>query len=135
MCKSLPPAAKLSGWRDVSADETEMAGDLLATGPLSVLLDAQYLQHYKSGVWDGSINGAGGALKCNSESLDHAVLVTGFGVDGSGSDNNNNNSDNSVEYWSVKNSWGADWGENGFFRIVRGAGECGINTAVTTAII
>lgn len=130
MCKSFVPAVKLSGWRDVSTDESEMADDLVATGSLSVLLDAQYLQHYKSGVWDGSINGAGGALKCNSVSLDHAVLVTGYGVDGgSGSGSNN------LEYWSVKNSWGADWGEEGYFRIIRGNGQCGINTAVTTPIV
>ena len=35
---------------------------------------------------------------------------------------------NSTKFWTVANSWGRDWGEEGFFRIVRGAQECAIET-------
>ena len=120
LCKASVPVASPKSWRQVSTDETEMAADLVATGPFSVLLDAHNLQFYKGGVWDGS--GFQGIGRCSATALDHAVLVTGFGTDG-------------LDYWSLKNSWGADWGENGYFRIMRGTGQCGINSSATTAIL
>jgi len=121
LCKSMVPAASVSDWRDVSTDESEIAADLISTGPFSVLLDAHNLQFYKGGVWDGS--GFNGIGRCSTTNLDHAVLITGYGTDAG------------QQYWSVKNSWGASWGEEGYFRIMRGTGQCGINTAVTTAIV
>jgi C1A family cysteine protease len=52
-------------------------------------------------------------------SLDHGVLVVGYGTEGS------------TDYWILKNSWGAGWGEKGYFRILReqskeGPGVCGL---------
>jgi len=51
------------------------------------------------------------------ESLDHAILAVGYGVDSDG-----------TEYYIVKNSWGNKWGEDGYVRIgaVDGQGICGI---------
>lgn len=50
----------------------------------------------------------------------HAVKIIGWGTDAkSGKD-----------YWLVANSWNESWGENGFFRILRGANECGIEGQV-----
>lgn len=52
------------------------------------------------------------------ELTNHAVLVVGYGVDNVTKE----------KYWIVKNSWGTEWGEKGFFKIRRGNDECGIES-------
>jgi len=48
----------------------------------------------------------------------HAVRIVGWGQEGP------------LKYWTVANSWGSQWGEDGFFRIVRGVNECQIEEFV-----
>jgi cathepsin F len=123
----VPASAKISSWLSISQSETEIQEELFSLGPLSVLLDATQLQFYKSGVWTGHISSSPAILGCSKTGLNHAVLLVGYGVDDSASP--------STPYWIVKNSWGVNWGEEGYFRITRGTGACGINTAVTSAVI
>jgi len=109
------------------ANEDQMAAYLVAHGPLSIAMDATPLQSYSSGIldpnswWDPTDT-------CATQQLDHALLLVGFGVEDS-------EIWGKTPYWIVKNSWGADWGESGYFRIIRGAGACGINNAVSSAIM
>lgn len=110
-------AAQVSGWKWVSFDEDQIASTLAEVGPLSVALNAQLLQFYHKGIFNPR------DVLCNKQSLDHGVLIVGFGVD------------KTAKYWTVKNSWGQKWGEQGYFRIVRGTGKCGINTQVTTGVL
>jgi cathepsin F len=99
------------------ANETEMAAFLQANGPLSIAMDAGILQSYSSGI----INPGPG--DCSKTSLDHAIVIVGFGVQGS------------LPFWIVRNSWGTSWGEEGYFRIIRGKGACGLNAGVIFPII
>ena len=45
----------------------------------------------------------------NSSTVNHAVTVVGYGK--------NEGNGECPEYWKIKNSWGADWGDNGFFKL------------------
>lgn len=63
----------------------------------------------------------GGIISSTScgTTINHAVLLVGYGVTAAG-----------TKYWLAKNSWGTNWGEGGFFRVLRtdtdGPGICGI---------
>jgi len=96
------------------ANETNILVQLPRVGPITVGIDATSakLKSYVGGVLDPA--------GCNGDiNLDHAVLIVGFGTDGG------------KDYWKIKNSWGTDWGESGYFRIVRGENKCGLaNDAV-----
>ena len=98
-------------------DEDELKEFLYENGPLAVAMNADPLQTYSSGILDVS------SARCPTSGINHAVLLVGYG------------STSSMDYWIVKNSWGKSWGEQGFFRIRRGNGTCGINCYITTATV
>ena len=114
-------AAKIKSWSPVTSNEEDLVNVVYNKGPISVLLNAQFLQYHSSGVWDPSED------ECDPTSLDHAVLIVGYGVYDSWVYGQQ-------PYWLVKNSWGTDWADmGGYFMILRGKGTCGINTAATTS--
>jgi cathepsin F len=107
-------AVQISSWEQVSTDEDQIAAYLAKNGPLSIGINASWLQLYVGGISN--------PLICSPKHLDHGVLIVGYGEQ------------NGKKFWKVKNSWGAGWGEQGYFRIIRGKGKCGLNTMVTHSI-
>jgi len=108
-CTTGIPKGGVTGFKDVSPQDTDALKEAVAQQPVSVAIEAdqKVFQLYKGGVVS---SGCGAAL-------DHGVLIVGYGTDGG------------KDYWKVKNSWGASWGEEGYVRIARGIpkdGECGI---------
>lgn len=63
---------------------------------------------YHSGVYTTDF------CKNGPSDVNHAVLAVGFGTD------------NGLDYWLIKNSWGAAWGDNGYFKMQRGVNMCGV---------
>lgn len=52
-----------------------------------------------------------------SRYIDHAVILVGYGHD----------DEEGLDYWKIRNSLGANFGENGYFRVSKGKGNCNIN--------
>ncbi|OON23446.1 papain family cysteine protease [Opisthorchis viverrini] len=115
-CRMVPSEFKvyINGSKLLPEDEEVQAQMLKEIGPLSSALNGIFLQ-------EGILHPL--QPLCDVQSLNHAVLTVGYGKEGR------------LPYWTVKNSWSSMFGENGYFRIYRGDGTCGINTLVSTSII
>jgi C1A family cysteine protease len=106
----------VKGYVDVPVKSTSQLLAAVAQQPVSVAIDAGSIifQLYMGGVIKSTWCGT---------TLDHGVLVVGYGTE------------NNVDYWILKNSWGPSWGEKGYFRIKRGdegtSGICGIQLSAS----
>jgi C1A family cysteine protease len=102
---------KPTGFQDVPTNSETALLTAIAQQPVSIAVEADQdsFQFYSSGVM----------TKACGTSLDHGVLAVGYG------------SLAGQDYYKVKNSWGADWGMNGYILLGRGTafgaqGQCGI---------
>ena len=116
-CKKLKSKlheAKIRGFADVTSNDSNALASAVAQQPVSVAVDATIWQFYQSGVLDSSL--------CGTE-LNHGVLAVGYDM-GEG-------------YWIVKNSWGAEWGENGYIRLTieEGLGTCGVQMYASYPVV
>jgi len=104
------PAAGNKGYVRLPANNYTVLMNAVATlGPVAISLDANFME-YSSGVFSAS---------CGAE-IDHAVVLDGYGTEGG------------VDYYLVRNSWGADWGERGYIKIERRSDDstnCEVNTS------
>jgi cathepsin F len=101
--------AKITGWKYVtqSDDENLMLSDLQSIGPFSVCVDASSWSSYRHGV-----------IQNCGQQVDHCVQLTGFSTQ------------DGIKAWNVRNSWGTDWGVNGYLYVARGHDTCAIGSDV-----
>eukprot|EP01116_Phalansterium_solitarium_P012996 TRINITY_DN297_c1_g1_i3.p1 TRINITY_DN297_c1_g1~~TRINITY_DN297_c1_g1_i3.p1 ORF type:complete len:355 (-),score=84.98 TRINITY_DN297_c1_g1_i3:168-1187(-) len=91
-----------------AAGEQDIMTEIYKNGPVSTSFTVYSdFPAYKSGVYVQHSNHSLGT---------HAVKFIGWGVDNT----------TSLKYWLVANSWNVNWGDQGFFKILRGVDECGI---------
>lgn len=112
-------AASVANFSVVSLDEDQIAANLVKNGPLSIGINAVFMQTYIGGVSCPYI--------CSKNLLDHGVLLVGYGAAGYSPIRFKNK-----PYWIIKNSWGASWGEDGYYKICRGRNICGMDSMVST---
>jgi len=114
-CTAGVPGGAVRGFRDVPHRDMKALMEAVAQQPVAVAIEADQLgfQLYSGGIM---------TFDCGAR-LNHGVLLVGYGTEGG------------VDYWKVKNSWGADWGEQGYIRFTRNVttdgkvtkdGECGV---------
>merc|ERR1711992_457853 len=111
--------ATISNYTDIPrGSEMDLQKASATVGPISVGIDASRptFHFYKSGVYHDH--------KCSSKHLDHGVLVVGYGTE------------KNKDYWLVKNSWGASWGEKGYIKMARNKkNACGIATQASYPVV
>lgn len=112
--------ATVLGYKDLQQGDEEQLKIAIATiGPISIGIDAGLwsFQLYESGVYYDEW--------CSNKYLDHGVLLVGYGTD-----------EKHGDYWLVKNSWGEDWGEQGYVRIARNKqNHCGVATLASFPVV
>jgi C1A family cysteine protease len=105
----------------ILSDSPNQMKAALTLGPISVAIHAgqDAFMHYQSGIITSK------DTICHFKQ-DHAVLVVGHGTD-----------ENGLEYFIVKNSWGAAWGESGFVRVAveDGVGAICINMTPSQPVV
>jgi len=111
-CQKCSEVAHISSCSDVKPNDQISLKAAVAQQPIAIAIEAdtRYFQSYSDGVLTSTSCGT---------NLDHGVLVVGYGTE------------NSQDYWLVKNSWGTSWGQEGYVKIGRSsstndAGICGI---------
>jgi len=105
------PAGNVAQVIPIGSDESATYTALGKYGPLSICADASSWSNYQGGVLTGD--------QCGSD-VDHAIQLTGYSPDQGG-------------YWIVRNSWGSDWGENGFIYLQYGQNTCDMTSETTAA--
>lgn len=99
----------IAGYENVAPNSVSQLKAAIDKGVVSVTIEADKMvfQQYQSGVFDSTACGT---------RLDHAVAAVGYGTE------------NGQDYYIVRNSWSASWGDAGYIKIaaVEGKGICGI---------
>lgn len=113
-----------------NTNEVDMMKELRARGPIpgNIKVPPSFM-FYKGGIFSNEGSNVD-AFDCKwstntlykqkkyKDIIEHSTLIVGYGVD----------EKTNVKYWILRNSWGRNWGENGFFRVRRGKNDISVES-------
>ncbi|CAL0304567.1 unnamed protein product [Lupinus luteus] len=110
--RKVKSSAYIDGYRRLTNSDNALLSATVIQ-PIIACLNATGFKHYQRGIFNGRY--------CKKTTFtSHCVLIVGY------------NSYNGVDYWIAKNSWGKDWGRDGYILIKRNTGlpygVCAINS-------
>jgi len=105
-----------------NTDEAEMK-EMVYISPVTTSIQATWLHDYEKGIYNDDRCCEQATDPMCRQKMNHEVTIVGYG------------SKDGMDYWIAKNSWGAEFGEGGFFRIKRGTGHCGVGSLHFTAAL
>jgi cathepsin L len=102
--KKIIPVANITGYATLPFNNyTALMNSVVNIGPIAISAAAEPWQSYETGVFSSS---------CGAD-VDHAIVLEGYGHDESAG----------LDYYLVRNSWSAGWGEEGYIRVARYGGS------------
>lgn len=108
--------ATISGFKDLPNDEDQLAAWLASNGPISVGVAVPL-----GAVWQSYTGGILSAQDCPASSPNHGVLLVGF--------------DKDAKYWTIRNSWGEKFGEEGYIRVAYGTNTCNLKFSPSSSTV
>ncbi|MEW5318355.1 MAG: hypothetical protein WDW38_009581 [Sanguina aurantia] len=116
-CRSIASAPRIAAFKGYvnvpSNNESALMEAVALHGPVAVSIDAKHpeFKFYSEGVFYDSTCGT------TLDRMNHAVLLMGYGTDAA----------SGLDFWIIRNSWSAYWGEDGYVKIARKGNDCGVS--------
>ena len=113
-CHAVNPAQRIVNYENLYSGEVNLYYDVWNIGPIALCLAT-------STAWDSYTGGV--MTDCPQAASDHCINVVGY------------NLGSSPSYWIIKNSWGTNWGSDGYLYLAYGSNLCSLADYPTTSLV
>lgn len=115
----------IGGFYGAGNNEELMMKEIYTNGPIAVSYQVYPdFKYYEKGIYENvKAEKKRSATEVNKfEPTTHSVALVGWGID----------KETNTKYWIAKNSWGKDWGMNGYFLMKKGTNVAAVEAQAVT---